>query len=117
MQDSWSLCTHLSLARSFDILAFKLLNLQDRLSNWNWTKIGSLEDRSRSVDQNIALLKRRDVSATLSDQELSFIRSLYNLHSAIQSQISIKWQSKSRMTWLLLGYSNTSIFHRVTSMW
>lgn len=68
------------------------------------------------VDQDIARLELGDSSSNLSNSELGSLRSLYSLHSAILRQLSIKWQSKVRMNWLLFGDSNSSFFHEVTSI-
>lgn len=56
----------------------------------------------------------QDAEGCLGDTDIAKLSSAYNLHSALLRQISLKWQSKSRLNWLLNGDLNTSFFHRVT---
>lgn len=91
-------------------LSSALLALQPMLKAWNWRTFGVLEHRQKDVASRILDLETHQSSAFLSSQEAHSIRSLYNLHSAILRQLSIKWASKARLMWLLNGDSNSSFW-------
>ncbi|KAJ0972477.1 hypothetical protein J5N97_020436 [Dioscorea zingiberensis] len=105
---AWNCQTRASPMHAFNHLVTRTRSF---LCKWKSKKLTPLEESIAQVEDEILHLESLEANLSYSDLMSVALRGLYNKHTALLRQNSLRWAQRAKMMWIKHGDYNSNFFH------